>query len=138
MGRWELSCRRNPKLRDFVERSGKYAANSNHLFRSLHRAKLQPTAVGCCKHDSDRKLGGGGRVAYDLRTGLETTIEPVVDYVAPEAELETQIVGGAEYPCAQYVPLGYREWYSTSGSQLPRLGLVYDVPSRTIALYLID
>ncbi len=83
-------------------------------------------------------LAVGGRVAYDLHTGLETTVEPVVDYVAPEAEVETQIVGGAEYPCAQYVPSGYREWYSTRGSQLPRLGLVYDIPSRTIALYLID
>jgi len=83
-------------------------------------------------------LAVGGRVVYDLRTGLETTIEPVVEITGSRPVLNNLIVGDAEYPCTQGFRSGYREWYSSYDSTIPRLALVYDITSQTIALYLTD
>jgi WD40 repeat protein len=83
-------------------------------------------------------LAVGGRVVYDLRTGLETTIEPAVEITGSQPVISNLIVGDANYPCTQGFRAGYREWFFTSGSTIPRLALVYDITSQTIALYLTD
>ena len=81
-------------------------------------------------------LALGDRMVFDLATGAALPVAAnVTDSVAGDGHAGI-VIGGKEYQCQDGYRYGYRNWFSSAGTQIAGIDAVYDIANRRIILQL--